>query len=298
MFPAVAVQEPIQGGWAEEPVSRATIKGSAGYDENWVKRCQTLGNTVVPCVVRAAYLHMTSAFPRWGGIAECFRDLGAPTQPLPRSFPENGLVYKGVMYALPPPLGSEPVHTCEIVIDMPGSAEPIAPCNYPTPRRGITHASTLTERSLRDLPTVLLHTRKAIEEVKGSLGTFDPKTDKVFHVAVPNVNYIEWMMGYPPDWTRVAAKHKPVVMSHVPDKEREAMEEEAGVQEEAPPAPPVQKEKEKPRARLNGLQIYMGDLKAKGKGKDIKSAAEEWKAMSEAEREAYSARARAINSTI
>lgn len=286
LFPAVAAQGAIQTSWDEEPVSRATIKGGASYDELWVKRCQTLGNTVVPCVVRAAYLHMSSMHPRWGAIAECFGDLGVPTQPLPRSFPECGLVYKGKVYSLPTPMQGDIPHACEIVIDVPSGVggegkEAIAPYNYPTPRRGITHASTLTDRSLRDLPTVLLHTRKAIEEVKGLVPTFDPKSDKVFHLAVPSVNYIEWMMGYPRDWTRVAGAKK--VEAKPPP-----------VEESLPPAEPTPTQKTRV-ARVNGLQVYMSELKDKGGGKDIKSAAASWKAMTDAQREEYSARARAYN---
>lgn len=74
--------------------------------------------------------------------------------------------------------------------------------NFPTPRRGITHASTLTERSIRDLPTILVYCKKTADHLV-DIG-YQPPADKALHsVLVPSVNYIEWMMGYPLDWTRL-----------------------------------------------------------------------------------------------
>jgi hypothetical protein len=103
-------------------------------------------------------------------------------------------------------------------------ARVLTPLHYPTPRRGITHASTLTERSTRDLPSVLLNCEEskammateleaagiAFDGAGGGQGQMDSGENggvaslsllRPHAFAVQSVNYVEWMMGYPPGWT-------------------------------------------------------------------------------------------------
>jgi hypothetical protein len=74
--------------------------------------------------------------------------------------------------------------------------------NYPTLRRGITHPSNVNERSLHDLPTVLCNTTVAHEEIRKVLGV-DVIPQRLQGLVVPNCNYLEYLMGYPKDWTKV-----------------------------------------------------------------------------------------------
>jgi hypothetical protein len=102
----------------------------------------------------------------------------------------------------------EPPEPHNVDITTPGSitkfnGEYVKYQNFPTPRRAMTHAATINDRSVRDLPTILVYCKTTADYLAQNSIRFHP--DKALHnVLVINVNYIEWMMGYPKDWTRIS----------------------------------------------------------------------------------------------
>ena len=211
---AVAVDDPA-AWWRNEPQRRYTLKPSSGvedpsYDDNWSLRCQTLGNTVCPMAVRSAFVELVRLMRNRRVIADIFRDMNSiDVDRLIYPFPENGLVIDNRFYAVPSNASSVTNSTededredaVKITIKMP-DGKILTPVHYPTPRRGITHGSSLTDRSTRDLPSMLLHCEETLNAMASELPSGE-RPEKPQTIAIQNVNYVEWLMGYPADWTRV-----------------------------------------------------------------------------------------------
>lgn len=264
--------------WKEEPGARFTLKtDEAAYDPQWVQRCHTLGNAVVPSVVRAAYVELVRCLQKKALWTACLEGHGVDVKEWKGTYPDHGLIADGTFYVLPKLPMKENKHTVDTRVQ--AGDKVVRLVHWPTPRRGLTHGSTLTERSMRDLPTVLLHSVSSMDALKAH-GLGEEKPHKV---AIASVPYIEWMMGYEKDWTKVALEEK--------TKRRVQEEEfadggEEGVEEEpmAAPAPASFR----PKVRWNGMHMLMRE----NPGKDIRSISQMWRALTQEERAVYSQQAR------
>lgn len=169
-------------------------------------RAGLLGNSVVPYCVRYAFLYLLFGFrevelkPSTLAIASIDMNIAVEQKSKygQRGFMINGKLYK-VKKDNTPQLGKD----YKIVLDpkifkgedavsplcsSPRILTPFRLKSWATPRHGMTSTSNvLTERSTRDLPTQL---------------RFDRNTPNHLRSGHVNARWIEWMMGYPRDWTR------------------------------------------------------------------------------------------------
>ena len=248
--------------WENEPLERVSFKPNSGiedesFDTNWIQRCQALGNTVVPCVVENAFVELWNGLLYSDKIVECLGQYSISMSEMKYPYPEAGIVCNGQFIGLPQK---------NIKISSPQVSISICQGNmikYPTPRRGTTHASTsLSDRSLHDLPTILINSDESKKYVKTLYGK---NPDKLTSIVTPNVNYIEWMMGYAPNWTRIVNQELPKKFSKI----------EINV----------------PKCRKqNGMHIFMKD----NPGKDVKTIAGMWRALSSDVKATYSAQIKSI----
>lgn len=261
--------------WDVEPKYRFTfkpdIKADESWDPKWSRRCATLGNAVVPKVVREAFLELVQSHKDWRLLADTLSAYSIPVQDVV-SFPDAGLVVDGKMIQMPLKQHSVSPDKDKVSLHITFGEETSHYVNYPTPRHGNTHAASLTARGARDLPTVLTNCDETIDIVK-TLGV-EYEVGKMYKVVVPNVNYVEWMMGFPQDWTKVRSVPKPPQdeIVHVPDE----IEDE--ISETAPP-PDVKPKK----SWVSGFHIFIRD----NPGKDIRYAAQQWRTLTPEEKQRY-----------
>lgn len=198
--------------WENEPARRLCLKPSVRssqgpdadeFDTNWIYRCGTLGNTVVPSVVREAFIELIRSQMHWKDTENFIKhygvDINVPEN-IPETFPESGIILDGYWMSLPKRMPAEKKHS--VNIDISFNAKMVSLDYYPTPRCGMTHGSTLSDRSLKDLPTVLIQSEKSLEYLR-QIGIQLDDPSKVFNYAVANARYVEWMMGYEQDWTKI-----------------------------------------------------------------------------------------------
>lgn len=291
--------------WGEETVPRVTLRPSAGkqddtFDDNWILRCQTLGNAVVPAVVRKAFVELATMHAKWGMFAECLNNYGVPldstgaTQQQQQQLHEYGLVIDGRYYSMPKAVDLEDKkHSIDIEVCF--NDKPVKFKHFPTPRRGMTHASSLTERSLRDLPTVLVN---SVPDYLKELG-FDPATTPPHTVAIANVNYVEWLMGYAKDWTRVAGGSFKTVASRSQAVEGDDDDVEVLDGEAAGSGGRSRSRRNRARSgiggfKYNGMHMLMKDHP----GLTVSAIARLWNTLSQEDRDNYSARARLRETTL
>ncbi|NDA62563.1 hypothetical protein EB118_19925 [bacterium] len=232
--------------WSNEPERRFDYKKDA--DRLWSQRCGALGNSVCPKAVRSAFIELRDILSGAGVYTKMFKTHGRPATQLTDLFQSTGLVYEGVYYPLPlNTLVGSNEGTVKITLNINGTHQILQ--RFPTPRNGITHASALTARSIRDLPTVLVQ----CEETRAQL--IRSSTEKI----IPSVNYIEWMMGYPKDYT------------HVPGPKCTKLKPESTCIEES---------RSKPRSgfKYNGMHAFMKTISGK---RDIQSVAKRWNELTE-----------------
>jgi len=280
-------------GMTEEPlfdwpqgaqiIPRVIAKDSDAMDKVWARRCQCLGNTVVPCVVRSAFKELAEGNLRWESIHESLNGYGVPVEELKYPYPDSGVIIRGQFYSLPhkrlPP--SLP-HTLKTTLVYNNKTFNLP--NLPTPRRGIVHASTLTERSMHDLPTILLNCEES--GIRAA--------DKG-HVV--NVNFIEWMMGYTKDWTKVRTKSmsgskRSEVVEAGEDDVSEGLElstdtQEASIEPSLVPTPKPKPVCEKKPFKYNGMHVFMKEHPSM----DIRKVASLWKELNVEQKAVYSQRA-------
>ena len=274
--------------WSQEtPHPRVTFRPSTNpdesYDDNWIQRCQTLGNTVVPYVVHQAFTELMMMSEKWQTIKECFLEYSHDVKSLSYPLSDNGIIISNRFYNLPKPNTTNIQHSIDIQIIHEGKT--IKYNNYPTPRRGITHCSTLTERSIRDLPTVLVHSTKARDYISHVLGNDTPHLKTSNTSCVPNVRYIEWMMGFPTDWTKTNyLKGNKVVYKHTSD---DAITDNKNDETIVTPVNTPNQGRIQVK-RLNGMHMLMKD----NPGKDVRHVAKLWKELTDAERKSYSQKAK------
>ena len=262
------IQLPKLGDWKTEEFPRYTFKPEfkedSAFDPLWIQRCQTLGNSVVPMVVREAFMELVQQSQKWHHVAEFLKGSAIKLSDVKYPYPENGLVVASEIFELPRKTTAAEHHNIHISLMKDGQV--IEMHNFPTPRRGMTHASSLTDRSLRDLPTILVCCEQTVEDLKVKNIETDPNAKPHMYL-LPNVNYIEWMMGYPKDWTKVSEYRKK-------PKEKEVTGECMDVCEEYKT---VISPKKKNQIHWNGMHMLMKEHP----GKDIKRVAEIWRSLSD-----------------
>ena len=269
--------------WEKEWTPRISFRPNSGveddsWDEHWIHRCHTLGNTVVPVVVRSAFIELVTLCRNADVLSASLASYSTVASTLAYPYPEAGFVLKDRFYPMPKALPI--VKPGQIDIAMMVGGKETRMQSYPTPRRGITHHSQPSERSMHDLPTVLVHCNVS-KEYQNSLG-YQPGEKAV----VPNVNYIEWMMGYPKDWTKVSRD-----LPFVADGRKAAAAMATGEEEHV-----VKKEKVKANHKQtgNGLHLFMKE----NRGKDLKESCALWRHLSLETKASYSKRAREMAAAV
>lgn len=255
-------------------LSKINVQDEA-WDPQWALRAQCLGNTVVPCVVRAAAQELITGYDKWDSLLSLLESSGVPIEHMPATWPESALVdASGNVFAIPKAFRPVRLYKDGKALHVNGSIL----MHMPTPRRGLNHASSLTERSMRDLPTVLIYS----DEAKVELGADYPTHCPPYQALIANIRFIEWMMGYPRDWTRVR-KTKPREASPIADPT-----------EDAPPAPitsPLQPSSQVAKKKVwNGMHMLMHE----NSGKTVQEVSVMWKALTEEQRRAYSLKAKEL----
>ena len=166
-------------------------------------RCAALGNAVVPCCVRYAFLTLIRGAAttkpwrpkpqrrRWPANGWCVRDAATGdvcvqewTAQLPLEFPlDMRLTFDPSVYRTDKPRSK--LQTTSLV------PHPVSSRRWTTPRHGnVGAANVLTQRNIRDLAT----------QVRFERGT--PEDRRKGHLAPL---FLEWVMGYPLCWTTCPA---------------------------------------------------------------------------------------------
>ena len=266
---------------------RPSIMPDAAYDQHWVQRSQCLGNTVVPCVVRSAFTSLLKMYRMAPGLkdllsAECGQSVEAMVDAACDP-PETCAIVDGCCIEVPlgnkrPKSGSE----WSWVVKHPLTNKDVIMTNLPTPRHGVCHASAVTERSMHDLPTVLVNNEKSkayAGEKLQAQGVEPEATMEHRQMVVPNVKYIEWMMGYEKDWTRV----EPITKTENENKQQ-------GHAKQPKSNCSIDKSIDASR-RTNALNLFH---KERHTHMNIREVCKLWRELSNEERKAYSERAKQV----
>jgi hypothetical protein len=279
--------------WEVEPEHRFTfkpqIKDDDVWDPKWSRRCATLGNAVVPKVVREAFLELVQNHKDWSILAEALKSYQVPIGEL-TSFPEAGLVFDGKVIAMPLKAACNP-GTNRVSLNVTIGADTISFANFPTPRHGNTHAASLTQRGSRDLPTILTNCNETVNVMKSMNIEFEE--GKLYKVIVPNVNYIEWMMGFPKDWTKIKSnctynaddnpRKRGGVVGGVSDEDDDEGGRSVMTNTSLSSSSSTQTDKKKKKSWVSGFHIFIRH----NPGKDIRYAAQKWRNLTEAEKQRY-----------
>jgi DNA (cytosine-5)-methyltransferase 1 len=281
--------------WSVEPDARVTFKPHAkedpSYDDNWIQRCQCLGNTVVPTVVRSAFIDLMKIKKNSSQLWDCLEQFSVPVASMSYPYPESGLVMNGRCLELPKVKSTGPSHHVPIQVELNGKV--VTMQSFPTPRRGITHASAMTERSIRDLPTILVNSTIAKEYIRQ--GIPDIKDEDMHGSVIANVNYIEWLMGFPANWTKskVYTKKSSSHRAHQEKQDKQQdIEEPMVIGDEAEPSSIPLPVKTPRTVKVNGMHLFMKE----NPGKDIVAITTMWKALPQEERTTFSQKAKQMNS--
>ena len=142
--------------------------------------------------------------------------------------------------------------------------------HVPTPRHGNVYGGAPSERNLRNTLGVFLVNceASAARAIERGASADAPMHKQI----VPSPEYVEWMMGFPANWTRVAAAQTEPARSSRPDG--------------AAPVARAQAQQERV-FRRNGMHVLMRD-----RSLGVRPASAVWRALSPAERATYSERAR------
>jgi DNA (cytosine-5)-methyltransferase 1 len=258
------------------------------FDKNWVYRAQCLGNTVVPCVVRGAFTTLVKMHRMAPQLKDLLGDqCGQSVNNLIKSTddpPETCAIVDGC--CVPVPNGPQrPTRTTSAnrqwTIKYGGKETTLT--NLPTPRHGMCHASSITDRSLHDLPTVLVHNEEAKSYVQRCFnddGTPPDPTKEMRHIVVPNVRYIEWMMGYGRDWTRVS-----------PAPPAQSQDHKTRTNANITPHHHQPKQRHDKQRTINALNLFHME---KHPHVNLRDVCKLWRDLGNEERNAFSERAKAI----
>jgi DNA (cytosine-5)-methyltransferase 1 len=313
-----------EGWWEKEPGPRITFKPHVRPDESWddcwISRWHCMGNAVVPAAVRDAFIELMRCERHWNGLDVALDPYGRDVTSLGYPYPDAGLVHKGRFYAMPSRVegcGVAVRDAFSITIRTAMSNGVVNLRTYPTPRRGNTHAAIVTERTIRDLPTILVHCDKSLEYMRAA--GVEPEEGQAHAMAIANINYVEWLMGFEKDWTKVGAEYhtkatKTTKEPKVARKKKNAEQEEeedttdevdetiANEEQEAnqveyvsstnassdPKINITKKVQASRKGVRNGMHVFMKD----NPGNDVKETARRWKELSAETKAEYSARAK------
>jgi DNA (cytosine-5)-methyltransferase 1 len=258
--------------WPAEPVDRCAMRPHVAsdelYDVHWARRCRMLGNALVPCVARAAFEYLARSAAVVGPLRLVAPLLGCAVGEQPRPFPRDATLIAGVVCTHHRAHAAAP---CAVDTSVGAGADLV---HVPTPRHGNVYGGPPSERNLRSTLGVFLvnceaSTARAIE--RGA------SADAPMHKQiVPSPEYVEWMMGFPANWTRVAAAQTEPARSSRPDAEGAAPVARA----------PAQQGVERV-FRRNGMHVLMRE-----RSLGVRAASAVWREFSPAERAVYSERAR------
>lgn len=274
------ISQEMPGNWwsnNREPQTKIaykpTIREDPAYDTFWIQRCQALGNAAVPCVVERAFNDLVHLYKALEFVKVCFSSAKVPMSELSYPFPQSGIIVDGMYFGIPGDYHNykNPMYSSSICLSLKYKNQTITLNKLPTPRHGITHPSSLTDRTIHDLPTILVHC-DSDNRVVG---------DKPLHsISTPNVNYIEWMMGFPADWTKIRGEYVKTSGNQRINK----------IKKITPSA--VGNIPQKASSRLNGMHMLMKEHP----GKSVKEMAKIWKELSQNERDKYSQSAKKLKS--
>ena len=224
--------------WVDNEPQRMVLFTENSYDDKI--RCSMLGNAVVPDCVRAAFIHLVKRPATYGRaikptdvnrhIRRRKQDVDegevdeaeegdasnsdTPSDEMANSgadaaieygihMPTNGYTLDGQVFKTPPmfrpkryqknlcfdPEAFKTEKPPSIQLKAKRLVKPKMSRFWSTPRHGMLGACNyLTERSVRDLPTQV---------------RFEKSTPDELRTGLINPVFVEWVMGYPPDWTYV-----------------------------------------------------------------------------------------------
>lgn len=324
-FEGVSLARTATDHWTTEPARRYTFrpatKEDATYDPNWALRCACMGNAVVPMVVRAAFVDLLKMHKNWQSLRETLLDYGGPASELSYPFPESCVIIGDAYFAMPfRAAGASPSAALGPIEVKITPERTVTFHSLPTPRRGVVHAAMPTERSVHDLPTLLVHSEVNKPLIREALGS-EELPEKLTSILYPNVQYVEWMMGYEADWTRIAAvMARQVGTSSSAAPDRGAVDDdgvplpdggtlsdldEEGEPRRRPVEPRVAARRSgggrrstvpeiPPEKRLNALNLFHREVYP---NKTIKDICADWRELPQVERKQYADRARALRAT-
>jgi len=189
--------------WSRPPplvAFKPTYAVDSSWSEDWAGRSSTLGNSVVPVVVRKAFDELVEKAGAWEKIAKGLKPFKTALKSMSYPFSTEGLLYGGALYPIPVTRNRRRVEaegSTAYSILLPDGRMRIG-AHFPTPRHGNVRPARLTERTSKDLATILVHCEETKVYVEKVLGGGVEALD----VCVPNVAFIEYMMGYPLGWTK------------------------------------------------------------------------------------------------
>lgn len=281
--------------WDNEPSARVsfrpTFKQDDSFDEHWIMRYQTLGNTVCPSAVRSAFVDLVKLHNNAESIRDCFSSHAQHVDTLDYPFPDCGMILDDSFFPLPKFERETEKTGDRVVATMHHKGNTHVLSRLPTPRRGNTHPANVTDRTVRDLPTILLYCRESREYIQRVCGD-EQLPDKLHSIATPNVRYVEYMMGYPQDWTKVRAQWQSKVRRDEDSSDTYVRSEASETHLAAETVTPdVAGSPQRHVRKLNGMHMLMREWP----GCDVKDVAKKWRVLDKHERDAYTARARAAN---
>ena len=175
--------------WVKEPCPRFVWRSSVPTGEVR-KRYHLLANTVVPHVVRNAFVELVAMSQ--SSMAGTVVKPGSMTKLPPCMVVRNRRLYACTQAPWPPP----PRNSFEVTYTRDG--ETVTRDTVPTPTTALLRTAGVDENLLRRnkscLVNVMLHSREAYQFVSRRGGV--PRS-----VALINPAWVEWLQGYSPGWT-------------------------------------------------------------------------------------------------
>jgi hypothetical protein len=246
----------LQREWPAEPAVSVVPREDQG--KNWVRRMSALGNAVVPCVARRAFVDLARSAPAWREFAAMLE--GVEIGP---ELPRNAMLVDSKVYAIQ---GPSPARTAR----------------YPTPRSANVYPTLPSETRSDTLSTVL------VSNAGGEHLAFLPDPRYVEWVMGFDA---DWTLVGEPEPPRAEtsetteAAQAEATSETAAAGEAEVASEHAEAGEAAPSAP------SKPRRKLNGMHILMREHP----GITISATSTMWRGLSAERRAAYTATARRLD---
>lgn len=255
----------LQREWPAEPAVSVVPRDDQG--KNWVRRMSALGNAVVPCVARRAFVDLARSAPAWREFAAMLE--GVEIGP---ELPRNAMLVDSKVHAIQ---GPSPARTAR----------------YPTPRSANVYPTLPSETRSDTLSTVLVSNAggehlaflpdpRYVEWVMG----FDADWTLVGEPEPPRAETTETTEAA--QAAQAEATSETAEAAWADEAEHAAERAEAG--EAAPSAPSAPS---KPRRKLNGMHMLMREHP----GITISATSTMWRGLSAERRAAYTAAARRLD---